>query len=136
MSHDDAQRYLETMRRQGYSDKDIRQSLQKAGWDKTGIDYLLSGGGAKPSVWFRGVLIVLFSGLEGLGGLIILVMSGKYGNPRTALLGVLCMGHGLFGFVTVAGLTRRWGYWCALWWAVTIIVPVGYYVWCHGQGEW
>ena len=41
MSHDDGRRYVETMRRQGHNDKQVRQSLQEAGWNNRSIDDLL-----------------------------------------------------------------------------------------------
>jgi len=41
MSDDDARRYVESMRRQEHSDKEIRQSLQEAGWNNRSIDDLL-----------------------------------------------------------------------------------------------
>ena len=41
MSDGDGRRYVETMRRQGHNDEEIRRSLQEAGWDKSSIDDLL-----------------------------------------------------------------------------------------------
>ena len=119
MSYDAARQYVDTMRRRGHDDEETRHILQEAGWNRTSIDYLLSRGRAKRSVWLQTVLAVLFV-LAQVALLYVLVhpelvtpaawnIDGKIRAPNFDWMWVVLVvlvGEGLMFILGILGIVR------------------------------